>query len=999
MSEFEQKYKQIADTDLWKHLVRKSDELESGMEFVAAVGEICAVGLELSRDIIRLFPTYTLHDIVHCTNVCRWMWLLLGKETEKLTIHEAALLLMSACCHDIGMSVSREQEKKLREPSFSGWKKHFAAYRSDEAECRNAGSITDRILRNYVRQNHHLRIKDHLILLPWPEELTLNEIKRDVLLTLCESHGTYLSLDKLTSCDDYDLMLCAVLLRLADLLDYDAERAPEILFCHMGLNNPETPDEVRSAAEQKKTRAGRFKSTIKDGVIRYNAVFKDLQQEKEVRDYLDWVEQEMDHCRAQLGQTASSWKTLNLPYKISTDGADRDGYEYGEFCMTMDQDKVIDLLAGKHLYSDPGVFVRELLQNSIDAVLLRVKQDSDFRLEDGSIIIDTWPGEAGDTWFRIRDNGIGMDQHIITNYFLKVGRSYYTSEEFCAANCCAPGGKYTAISRFGIGILSCFMMDSDNTELKVSTKRFGSEEENGIRLDVTGLHGYYYLAHEQKHPDCAASFLKMPTMDDLDENWGYRMEPGTTICVKTNLFRMGTLKSFREILDKYVQFPEVRVEYNGPEGHKEYMTQRELMDVVHAMNPGILKDYIYEFSDGEFEYLKKKIPIATWESKPAIAVNFYPIDWLADSEKMTGVAMTVGMRCSATCPELKLTDRDGQEQIVSPEIRRTVSMHGGKTVGVEFDLQGISSLEYPDAEEYQQMRCEMRLNLDAEETSIPLPKHAKVLWDILEKKLSCAEADTELAAYNGVLAVDQLSDPEYPWKSAYVILLLREDYLPEVNMARDEISKLPPEAASSWAMTAHLAGLWNMDVPVSKLTERMLAEMLEVHPVWRKLLSDPRRTEVESTGTRRLIGCLELAANKRRDSISVDFLKEWSLIEPPKYTIMDLQDDGMTADFPIGMFAYPAKAESPLAYLWNEIRIYNRNHPFSEWLIQNRADLEKKLPAVYDTLIHAMVQRRSKKEIRDTVNAILTRLRSFKGNCFGICDDLFLIDADFAGRD
>lgn len=274
MADFEQNYKQIADTELWKYLVRKSGELESGHEFVAAVGTVCAVGLELSRDIIRFFPTFTLHDGVHCANVCRWMWLLLGDQAQKLTIHEAALLLMSACCHDIGMSVSREQEKKMRLPGFSGWKKHFETNRSDEAEFSETGVISDSILRNYVRLNHHTRVREHLIRVPWPAKLMCSGIKRDVLLLLCESHGTELSLDKLTSREEYDLLLCAVLLRLADLLDYDAGRAPEILFRHMGLDDPETPEEVRSAAEQNKNRVGEFGSSIKNGVISYYATLE-----------------------------------------------------------------------------------------------------------------------------------------------------------------------------------------------------------------------------------------------------------------------------------------------------------------------------------------------------------------------------------------------------------------------------------------------------------------------------------------------------------------------------------------------------------------------------------------------------------------------------------------------------------------------------------------------------------------------------------------------------
>ena len=58
------------------------------------------------------FPTFTLHDIVHICNVCDWMHQLLEGRGEELTATDAALLVMSAACHDIGMSVSDEQKRR-----------------------------------------------------------------------------------------------------------------------------------------------------------------------------------------------------------------------------------------------------------------------------------------------------------------------------------------------------------------------------------------------------------------------------------------------------------------------------------------------------------------------------------------------------------------------------------------------------------------------------------------------------------------------------------------------------------------------------------------------------------------------------------------------------------------------------------------------------------------------------------------------------------------------
>ena len=118
----ELKYEQIRNTELWQLFARKCDEQHLGHEFIAAAEKVCADALDLSQHIIRIFPTYTLHNDIHSVNVCNWMFRLLDGRAEELTAQEAALLLMAACCHDIGMSVSKEQEKKLRAPGFSGWK-------------------------------------------------------------------------------------------------------------------------------------------------------------------------------------------------------------------------------------------------------------------------------------------------------------------------------------------------------------------------------------------------------------------------------------------------------------------------------------------------------------------------------------------------------------------------------------------------------------------------------------------------------------------------------------------------------------------------------------------------------------------------------------------------------------------------------------------------------------------------------------------------------------
>ena len=105
--------------------------------------------------------------------------------------------------------------------------------------------------------------------------------------------------------------------------------------------------------------------------------------------------------------------------------------------------------------------------------------------------------QEGYHWFRIEDNGIGMTQEVIMDHFLKIGSSYYASDAFTKSKLqCNADADYMPISRFGIGILSCFMGDDQTNQVEVSTKHFteGQVCYPALRLSMYGINGYFYLS-------------------------------------------------------------------------------------------------------------------------------------------------------------------------------------------------------------------------------------------------------------------------------------------------------------------------------------------------------------------------------------------------------------------------------------------------------------------------------------------------------------------------
>ena len=105
---------------------------------------------------------------------------------------------------------------------------------------------------------------------------------------------------------------------------------------------------------------------------------------------------------------------------------------------------MIDILAN-HLYSSPDVFIRELLQNGTDAISGRKLIQPDFT--EGRIHIRIQEGEG----LSFLDNGTGLTEEEIHQFLAVIGQSSKRDLQT---------GRILEdyIGRFGIGMLSCFMV-------------------------------------------------------------------------------------------------------------------------------------------------------------------------------------------------------------------------------------------------------------------------------------------------------------------------------------------------------------------------------------------------------------------------------------------------------------------------------------------------------------------------------------------------------------
>jgi molecular chaperone HtpG len=110
---------------------------------------------------------------------------------------------------------------------------------------------------------------------------------------------------------------------------------------------------------------------------------------------------------------------------------------------------IIELLSN-NLYSGPQVFIRELIQNSIDAIRARQALEPGF---DGRIEMELSGTPESGRILMVEDNGIGLTEEEVRLFLATIGSS--SKRETVTQR----RGDY--IGQFGIGLLSCFIVTEE----------------------------------------------------------------------------------------------------------------------------------------------------------------------------------------------------------------------------------------------------------------------------------------------------------------------------------------------------------------------------------------------------------------------------------------------------------------------------------------------------------------------------------------------------------
>ncbi|RSM86007.1 HSP90 family protein [Kibdelosporangium aridum] len=160
---------------------------------------------------------------------------------------------------------------------------------------------------------------------------------------------------------------------------------------------------------------------------------------------------------------------------------------------------IIELLS-QHLYSSPRVYIRELLQNAMDAITARAGVQAG-----GPAWIAIEPAErTGDGTLRISDSGVGLTEDEVHTLLSTLGRTSKRDELGFA--------RQDFLGQFGVGLLSCFLV-ADEIRLVSRSAKGGP----AVRWTADASGTYEVVADESARLEVGTTVTLVPRKDA--EHW------------------------------------------------------------------------------------------------------------------------------------------------------------------------------------------------------------------------------------------------------------------------------------------------------------------------------------------------------------------------------------------------------------------------------------------------------------------------------------------------
>jgi Histidine kinase-, DNA gyrase B-, and HSP90-like ATPase len=503
-------------TKIWV-LVKSRDDANSMRAQAALRAYMEDIEATLSKGIA--LKDFTLHDQDHSFRVAERMAdIVPGDVLDRLSSFELAFLLFSAYLHDIGMTPEYSKIEQLSQ--FLAGKSHGLSAEEvesfqrwmDEEERTFSGDNAGEVITYYCRHKHN----------DWSGEWAPQHIQESPaglvlygnwvadLVKVCHSHH-----------QDYDelikpafnpitrngsvvhLRYLAAVLRIADILEFDPERTPEILF--------------RQRQVDEKSRIYWLKDHEVELIVDSQHVSMPARPSsallhRAIEQMINDIDCELQVCRNLDAQAPFKHNPANprheLPHRWDMEPLvhrtfqprDQDGrpaYEYIDGAFRPDTGKLLELLGGSELYGTEWAAVRELLQNAFDAVNERIARERlalpepldkarvDSIRDNHSVSIRV--EERDDRVYLVcTDNGIGMSKAVIRDYLLVSDRRRRPEIAALERRCREKGFSLERSGKFGIGVLGYFML-ADHLVLRTWCNEGEGAEACGWSFETDGI--------------------------------------------------------------------------------------------------------------------------------------------------------------------------------------------------------------------------------------------------------------------------------------------------------------------------------------------------------------------------------------------------------------------------------------------------------------------------------------------------------------------------------
>ena len=390
------------------------------------------------------FPNFTEHGIQHSLRIINYIYSIMSEDLKQnISDVEIFCFIMAAFFHDMGMTLVDVEDKDNQRTNH-----HLYAYRPIKHFC-------EKYMQMLVERR---RLEKCIIFVSEAHGRSIEELYNDNDFRKIETiEGQVLR---------YGLL--AILLRIGDLMDLEEQRVCEFNM-HMNLeyyNNPVSLVHNRRHLDDITYNYSPSKITV--------SVLTDGREKYKVwSQWLEYLDEEIMYANTHylIGENSDFFRNYKLPEVIKcVKPSENAKFAVEEIRFQVDDTGALWDIITKSVYTNEFDYIRELIQNAIDATLLKIYLDDKENIEYQSPrswhcndkVMIAYSQKEGTLW---------VEDHELSNYLFKTANSgykYMKKREF----------MFPAIAKFGIGFVAC-LTKADKIQILTRT-----QSDNGINAEI-----------------------------------------------------------------------------------------------------------------------------------------------------------------------------------------------------------------------------------------------------------------------------------------------------------------------------------------------------------------------------------------------------------------------------------------------------------------------------------------------------------------------------------